>query len=226
MPPRLVADGGSLVVVRPLGLLRGRGHPDLRRARAVSDPALRPLRLAGAAPAQGDGAPPRSARARHPGHEDGDARAPCRTSGPATCSTKVYGGLSASRRPRTRTRWAATHRPPRSPRSGCCAADSELAACAGLESLRVDWSARGAPAQAAIAGGYAWAVTVAPTVWERGAPVDRHGGRRRGACGAAGLGRRRQALAWSRARGGALGLRTRQRAGVALGAGGAATDPA
>lgn len=31
--------------------------------------------------------------------------------------------------------------------------------------------ARGAPAQAAIAGGYAWAVTVAPTVWERGAPV-------------------------------------------------------
>jgi hypothetical protein len=31
--------------------------------------------------------------------------------------------------------------------------------------------ARGAPAQAAIAGGYAWAVTVAPTLWERGAPV-------------------------------------------------------
>jgi hypothetical protein len=31
--------------------------------------------------------------------------------------------------------------------------------------------ARGAPAQAAIAGGYAWAVTVAPTVWERGAPA-------------------------------------------------------
>jgi hypothetical protein len=31
--------------------------------------------------------------------------------------------------------------------------------------------ARGAPAQAAIAGGYAWAVTVAPTVWERGAPT-------------------------------------------------------
>jgi hypothetical protein len=32
-------------------------------------------------------------------------------------------------------------------------------------------AARGASAQAAIAGGYAWAVTVAPTVWERGAPV-------------------------------------------------------
>ena len=31
--------------------------------------------------------------------------------------------------------------------------------------------ARGAPAQAAIAGGYAWAVTVAPTTWERGAPM-------------------------------------------------------
>lgn len=31
--------------------------------------------------------------------------------------------------------------------------------------------ARGAPAQAAIAGGYAWAVTVAPTMWERGASM-------------------------------------------------------
>ena len=31
--------------------------------------------------------------------------------------------------------------------------------------------ARGAPAQAAIAGGYAWAVTVAPTVWEHGASI-------------------------------------------------------
>jgi hypothetical protein len=33
------------------------------------------------------------------------------------------------------------------------------------------WVAKGAPAQAAIAGGYAWAVTVAPTAWEPGAPV-------------------------------------------------------
>jgi hypothetical protein len=31
-------------------------------------------------------------------------------------------------------------------------------------------TARGASAQAAIAGGYAWAVTVAPVLWERGEP--------------------------------------------------------
>jgi hypothetical protein len=32
------------------------------------------------------------------------------------------------------------------------------------------FTTRGASAQAAIAGGYAWAVTVAPTFWERGEP--------------------------------------------------------
>ena len=44
---------GDSIVDPPARLLRRRRHPRLRRARRVSDPPVRPLRLAGAPPAQG-----------------------------------------------------------------------------------------------------------------------------------------------------------------------------
>ena len=204
--------------------------------RAVPHPAVRSVRLAGAPAAQGHGATDRPARARPPGHEDGDARARSRTSARAISSTRASGARSASRR-RSTTRTNRGERRGRclSPLSDSCEAEGtmrELDARAfrigrvferlpsgrfrpdrGRRGLRLGGDGRSRPVggrgRARQGGRGRGHRGVARRSGGRG---GREGGRRQGQDGG-GTPKR------ARARRVALGVRARQRVGLAVGAG-------
>ena len=157
MPPRLVADGGAVTVVRPLvycaeddirAFSTLAGFPILPCDSAAHRRTCSARRWAGSSMAS-------SATTRAPRTS---CCRPCRTRGPRTCSTKASGGPSVFRLPARKRRALPRGRSRRSGWSVTERAGVAFAATARRFAL-------GAAAQASLAGAYAWAVAVAPLAW-------------------------------------------------------------
>ena len=170
MPPKLVSAEGH-VVIRPLSYCAEEDVAAYARAMRFPDPPLRSLRLAGQPAAQDRGQDARRSRARAPRHEDRHARGaserptePAPRQGALAAARRRGGARDGGRRPRRR-------REPLARRGARARRMNEAPPARRSARFFARVAEIGASAQAAIPGLYAWAITVAPAAWSRGAPL-------------------------------------------------------